>query len=212
MAEIASDGGGGKHKGGKKRGKKMSTRVDFTPMVDLGFLLITFFMLTTSMNKPKTMELNMPVKDDIPKEEENKVKASQAITLLLTKDDKVVYYFINAQTGEPETPQITDYSKGGIRATLLRENKSRNPYVDSIAIYKEQLNIGNINEATYRANTNRIKAWKDGLIVVIKATDHSNYKNMIDILDEMLICNIGRYAIVDITDVELDMLKGVNLE
>jgi biopolymer transport protein ExbD len=212
MAEIAADGGGGKHKGGKKRGKKMSTRVDFTPMVDLGFLLITFFMLTTSMNKPKTMELNMPVKDDIPKEEENKVKASQAITLLLTKDDKVVYYFINSKTGEPETPQITDFSKGGIRATLLRENKSRNPYVDSIAIYKEQLNIGNINEATYRANSNRIKAWKDGLIVVIKATDKSNYKNMIDILDEMLICNIGRYAIVDITPPELDMLKTVNLE
>ncbi len=211
MAEIATDGGG-KHKGGKKRGKKMSTRVDFTPMVDLGFLLITFFMLTTSMNKPKTMELNMPVKDDIPKEEENKIKASQAITLLLTKDDKIVYYFINSQTGEPESPQITDYSKSGIRAALLKENKVRNPYVDSIAIYKQQLNIGNINEATYRANTNRIKSWKDGLIVVIKATNHSNYKNMIDILDEMLICNIGRYAIVDITDIELDMLKGVNLE
>lgn len=212
MAEIAADGGGGKHKGGKKRGKKMSTRVDFTPMVDLGFLLITFFMLTTSMNKPKTMELNMPVKEDVPKDEENKVKASQAVTLLLTKDDKVVYYFINPKTGEPETPQITDFSKGGIRATLLRENKSRNPLVDSIAIYKQQLNIGQINEATYRSNANRIKAWKDGLIVVIKATDKSNYKNMIDILDEMLICNIGRYAIVDITDVELEMLKTVNLE
>lgn len=212
MAEIAADGGGGKHKGGKKRGKKMSTRVDFTPMVDLGFLLITFFMLTTSMNKPKTMELNMPVKDEIPEDAENKVKASQAVTLLLTKDDKVVYYFINPKTGDPETPQITDYSKGGIRATLLRENKSRNPYVDSIAIYKEQLNMGSINEATYRANANRIKGWKDGLIVVIKATDKSNYKNMIDILDEMLICNIGRYAIVDITPPEIDMLKTVNLE
>lgn len=213
MAEIASDGGGGKHKGGKKRGKKMSTRVDFTPMVDLGFLLITFFMLTTSMNKPKTMELNMPVKDEnLPKEDENKVKASQAITLLLTKDDKVVYYFINPQTGEPETPQITDFSKSGVRATLLRENKARNPFVDSIAIYKQQLNMGSINEATYRANANRIKGWKDGLIVVIKANDNSNYKNMIDILDEMLICNIGRYAIVDITDVEMEMLKGVNLE
>ncbi|MCU0442328.1 MAG: biopolymer transporter ExbD [Bacteroidia bacterium] len=211
MAEIDGGGGGGKHKG-KKRGKKLSTRVDFTPMVDLGFLLITFFMLTTSMNKPQTMEINMPVKEDITPEEESKVKASQAITLLLAKDDKVVYYFINPKTGEPETPMITDYSKGGIRATLLKESKSRNPYVDSIAVYKQQLNIGQINEATYRANTNRIKGWKDGLIVVIKASDKSKYKNMIDILDEMLICNIGRYAIVDITDVELEMLKGVNLD
>ncbi|MES2558943.1 MAG: biopolymer transporter ExbD [Bacteroidota bacterium] len=212
MAEIAADGGGGKHKGGKKRGKKMSTRVDFTPMVDLGFLLITFFMLTTSMNKPKTMEINMPDKNVKTEEEKTKVKASQAVTLLLTQDDKVVYYFINPKTGEPETPEITNYSKGGIRATLLRENKARNPYVDSIAIYKEQLNIGNINEATYRANANRIKGYEDGLIVVIKATDKSNYKNMIDILDEMLICNIGRYAIVDITPIELEMLKTVNLE
>jgi biopolymer transport protein ExbD len=211
MAEIDGGGGGGKHKG-KKRGKKLSTRVDFTPMVDLGFLLITFFMLTTSMNKPQTMEINMPVKEDITPEEESKVKASQAVTLLLAKDDKVVYYFINPKTGEPETPMITDYSKGGIRATLLKESKSRNPYLDSIAIYKQQLNIGQINEATYRSNTNRIKGWKDGLIVVIKASDKSKYKNMIDILDEMLICNIGRYAIVDITDIELEMLKGVNLD
>lgn len=211
MAEIDGGGGGGKHKG-KKRGKKLSTRVDFTPMVDLGFLLITFFMLTTSMNKPQTMEINMPVKEDIPKEEITKVKASQAVTLLLTKDDKVVYYFIDPKTGEPQTPMITDFSKGGVRATLLKENKARNPYVDSIAIYKQQLNIGQINEATYRANANRIKGYEDGLIVVIKASDKSKYKNMIDILDEMLICNIGRYAIVDITDVELEMLKTVNLE
>lgn len=212
MAEIASDGGGGKHKGGKKRGKKMSTRVDFTPMVDLGFLLITFFMLTTSMNKPKTMEINMPVKEKDQNEPEQKVKASQAVTLLLTEDNKVVYYFINSQTGEPETPQITDYSKGGIRATLLKESRQRNPNIDSIAIYKQQLNMGQINEATFRGHSNRIKGYEDGLIVVIKATDKANYKNMIDILDEMLICNIGRYAIVDITDVELEMLKGVNLE
>jgi biopolymer transport protein ExbD len=211
MAELDSGGGGGKHKG-KKRGKKLSTRVDFTPMVDLGFLLITFFMLTTSMNKPQTMEINMPVKEDLPPEEQTKVKASQAVTLLLTKDDKIVYYFIDPQTGEPQTPMITDFSKGGIRATLLKENKARNPYVDSIAIYKQQLNIGQINEATYRANSNRIKGYEDGLIVVIKASDKSKYKNMIDILDEMLICNIGRYAIVDITDVELEMLKTVNLE
>ena len=92
MAEIEG-GGGGKHKGGKKRGKKLSTRVDFTPMVDLGFLLITFFMLTTSMNKPQVMDINMPIKD--PTVENQAVAASQAITVILTKDDKVVYYFIN---------------------------------------------------------------------------------------------------------------------
>jgi len=211
MAEIEG-GGGGHKKGGKKRGKKLSTRVDFTPMVDLGFLLITFFMLTTSMNKPQTMEINMPEKKpDLTEQEKTIVKASQTMVVLLAKDNKVVYYFMQ-QTGEPGTPMITDFSPGGIRASLIRESKSRNPNIDSIAIYKAQLNIGQINEATYRSHVADIKSAKDGLIVIIKATDKSKYKNMIDILDEMLICNIGRYAIVDISDVELGMLKTVNLE
>jgi biopolymer transport protein ExbD len=208
MSEIASDGGGGKHKGGKKRGKKMSTRVDFTPMVDLGFLLITFFMLTTSMNKPKTMEINMPVE----KGPKTPVRASQTMIVLLASTDKIVYYFMDEKTNEPGTPMITDFSKGGIRATLLKENEKRNPQLDSIPIYKKQLNEGAINEDIYKSHVNQIKGYKDALIVVIKASDKSKYNNVVDILDEMSICNIGRYAIVDITPPELEMLKGVNLE
>lgn len=212
MAEIDAGGGGGKHKGGKKRGKKMSTRVDFTPMVDLGFLLITFFMLTTSMNKPQTMEINMPVKDEIKDEDGSKVKASQAVTVLLAKEDKIVYYFIDPVTGDPQTPQITNFGAGGIRATLLKENKQRNPRLDSIPIYKGMLNNGSITEDQYKGYLSGIKAYKDALIVVIKASDKSRYNNLVDILDEMLICNIGRYAVVDITEPEVEMLKTVNLE
>lgn len=210
MAEIEG-GGGGKHKGGKKRGKKLSTRVDFTPMVDLGFLLITFFMLTTSMNKPQTMEINMPVKENTP-EDEQKVKASQAITLLLGKDDKVVYYFVDPTSGEPGTPEVTNFSAGGIRATLIKENRARNRNVDSIPVYKAMLNKGSITEEEYRAHVTSIKSFKEGLIVVIKASDDAKYENLVDILDEMLICNIGRYAVVDITEPEIEMLKTVNLE
>lgn len=210
MAEIEGGGGGGKHKGGKKRGKKLSTRVDFTPMVDLGFLLITFFMLTTSMNKPQTMEINMPVKDE-KVDDGSKVKASQAITLLLGKDDKIVYYFVDPITGEPGTPQITNFSAGGIRATLLKENKSRNTRLDSIPIYKDMLNNHAITEEQYKSHISDIRSDKNALIVVIKAADKSRYNNLVDILDEMLICNIGRYAVVDITAPEIEMLKGVNL-
>lgn len=213
MAEIEG-GGGGHKKGGKPKGKKMSTRVDFTPMVDLGFLLITFFMLTTSMNKPKTMEINMPVKkEEITDTEIQKVKASQAITVLLTENDKIVYYFVNETTGDPETPVITDFSKGGIRATLLTKNRElfdKGGYknFDSIPIYKELYRMNKIDEATMRANISAIKNNKDGLIVVIKADDKAKYKNLVDILDEMLICNIGRYAIVDIVDKERELIKS----
>ncbi len=211
MADIEAGGGGGK-KGKKVRGKKQSTRVDFTPMVDLGFLLITFFMLTTSMNKPQTMEINMPVKDkDLTEEDKTKVKASQAMTILLTKDNKVVYYFVDEKSGEPGTPQVTNFGKAGIRATLLNENRMRNAKVDSIAIYKEQLQTNKIDEQTFRNNVAAIKSYKDGLIVIIKANDDSKYKNLVDILDEMNICNIGRYAIVDITPMEVDMLKETPL-
>lgn len=207
MADIDTGGGGGHKKGKKVRGKKMSTRVDFTPMVDLGFLLITFFMLTTSMNKPQTMEINMPVKDkEMQEEDQTKVKASQAMTILLTKDNKVVYYFINAQTGDPETPQVTNFGKGGIRAVLLKENRMRNDKVDSIAIYKDMLQTGKLKEDEFRTRVADIKAFKDGLIVLIKADDQSKYKNLVDILDEMNICNIGRYAVVDITPMEVEML------
>jgi biopolymer transport protein ExbD len=212
MAEIEGGGGGGHKKGGKPKGKKMSTRVDFTPMVDLGFLLITFFMLTTSMNKPKTMEINMPVKENIKPEDITKVKASQAITLLLAENDEIVYYFINEKTGEPETPMITNFSAGGIRATLLAKNKelltkANNNNYDSIPILKDMYRLNQIPEDEMKQRIANIKANKDALIVVIKADDKAKYRNLVDILDEMLICNIGRYAIVDITPIEQDLIK-----
>lgn len=207
MADIEGGGGGGHKKDGKKRGKKMSTRVDFTPMVDLGFLLITFFMLTTSMNKPKTMEINMPVKPTTP-EETQKVKASQAITILLTENDKIVYYFKDDKTGDPLTPQVTNFSAGGIRATLINEARLRNPSYDSIEVYKKQFQAGIIKkEEELKAHLRQIKDYAKGLIVIIKADDSAKFKNVVDILDEMLICNIGIYAIVDIEEPEKELIK-----
>src|SRR4051812_44848165 len=94
MADMG-EGGGGHEKKGKKRGKKSSPRIDMTPMVDLGFLLITFFILTTTMNKPQAMELNMP--DKTQDNQEQPVKASHSLTLILGKFDKV-YWF----TGTPK--------------------------------------------------------------------------------------------------------------
>jgi hypothetical protein len=91
MAEMDTSGGGGKHKKGPgvKKGKKMSTRVDLTPMVDLGFLLITFFIFTTTMSQPTAMQLNLP-DDSATPEEQNKAKESGALQFC---SEKIIMYF-----------------------------------------------------------------------------------------------------------------------
>jgi biopolymer transport protein ExbD len=121
MAEIQQKG----DKGGKNKPKKQSTRIDMTPMVDLGFLLLTFFILTTTFAKPQTMEINMPVKPkDI--EEQQKLKASNALTLLLGENDKVYWYA--GLPDEPAAPgvQVTDYSANGVRKILLEPSRRNN--------------------------------------------------------------------------------------
>ncbi|PTX22804.1 outer membrane transport energization protein ExbD [Pontibacter mucosus] len=114
MAEIQQQADSGK--GGKKRAKRSSTKIDMTPLVDLAALLITFFMLTTTFNKPQTMEINMPVKD-VPKEEQIALKASNAMTIILGKNDKLYYYFGLAE----DNPEIVEssYAADGIRKVLL---------------------------------------------------------------------------------------------
>src|SRR4051812_28671585 len=93
MSEIDVSGGDSGHKKGPgvKKAKKLSTRVDMTPMVDLGFLLITFFIFTTTMSTPATMALMMP-KDEVDPKDLTEVKESGALTIMLGKGDQVYYY------------------------------------------------------------------------------------------------------------------------
>ena len=105
---------------GSSKQKKFSCRIDFTPMVDMNMLLICFFMLCTSMIKPQTMEINMPSnKEDMKEDQRNQVKASEAVTILMDKDNKIYYY-----EGIPEinTLKETTYGKDGLRAFLQRRN------------------------------------------------------------------------------------------
>jgi biopolymer transport protein ExbD len=173
MAELAQQDSG--HKKGKKKGrKKMSTKIDLTPMVDLGFLLVTFFMLTTTFSKPQTMEINLPVKDPIENPaEEPGVKASKSLTIIMGEDNKLFWY-IGLTTEPLEGPFGTNYTADGIRKVLLEKN-----------------------------------ATITDMVVLIKPADKSVYKNVVDILDEMNISNIKRYALVDITPEDLELIKNL---
>ncbi len=176
MAEMAAPESKGKKGKKKHRSKKMSTRVDLTPMVDLSFLLVMFFMLTTTFSKPQTMEINMPVKPK-PNEvvDENKgrdVKASKAITIIIGADNKV--YWLHGVPGDDNIYALSSFSKDGIRKVILEKN----------ATIKD-------------------------MVVLIKPTDDASYKNVVDILDEMNICNVKRYALVDITPDDLDLIKNL---
>ena len=137
MAEIQESSG----KTGKSKQKKFSVRVDFTPMVDMNMLLITFFMLCTSLSKPQTMEISMPTNDKVTEEEQTKIKASQAVTLLLGADDKVYYYFGEPNYEDYTSLKETDYSPEGLRAMLLDRNKEVTARINDLKQQKKDEKI-----------------------------------------------------------------------
>jgi biopolymer transport protein ExbD len=205
MAEIQSNEGGGKKKGGSKQ-KKISVHVDFTPMVDMNMLLITFFMLCTSLSKPQTMEISMPSNDKkITEQDRDKVKASQAITLVLSGGDSIFYY-----TGQPDykdynSLKLSSYKADGIRSLLLKRNSEAVLKINDLKQKKLQLKI---NQEQFTKQVSEIKSGKNTPVVIIKAADRATYKNLIDALDEMQICNIGKYVIDKITPVETFLMKN----
>ena len=147
MAELDTSGGG-KNKGGKVRSKKQSTRVDLTAMVDLAFLLITFFMLTTTLAKPQAMDLAMPdkEKDD---QQELTVADNRTMTILLGDNNRIEWYM--GLVDKPLTPpQVDNYRRNGIRKALVEYSK------------KVIATTGDPSK---------------GLIVLIKPSDQSNYRN-----------------------------------
>lgn len=183
MAELNTGDDGGK-KGGKIRSKKQGGRVDLTAMVDLAFLLITFFMLTTSLSKPKAMDVAMPDKN---KEEEQKdqldVADNRTMTILLGSNDKLEWY-MGLLDNPLDGPTVADYGKNGIRPVLLEKIKS----VPQVTGDPEK-----------------------GLIVIIRPSDKSSYKNLVDILDEMKIVDAKQYMIGDIGTAEIELLKRENI-
>lgn len=176
MAEINIPATSG-NKPGVRRSKKHSTRVDLTPMVDLGFLLITFFIFTTSMSSPKAMKLIMPDDRDtsIP---DMTVGESTALTVIPLKDDKIFYY-------HGELTKALQTNSFGITNYSLTEGLGQ-------IVRNKQAVLDKIGK-------------RNDMVLMVKPAPESNYQQLVNVLDEMLINDVKRYAIMDLTPEEKEI-------
>jgi biopolymer transport protein ExbD len=197
MAEVNTGGGNDEHKKGKP--KKQQLRVDFTPMVDMNMLLITFFMFCTTLSKPQMFHLVMPSKDSdkVQDEDKPKVDETKTITLLLAEKDQVYYYLGKPNYDDWQSLLTTDYSPEGLRQILLERNRDRIVKIADLRIQRAQ---NKITEEQFKEKTREIRNEKGGQVVVIKPTEGSTFENLVRVLDEMQICSIGTYAIVELKD------------
>ena len=174
MAEIQQKAAGS-GKGGKTTSEEdVDPHRTWTPMVDLAFLLLTFFMLTTTFARPYTMELQMPVRSS----DKTPVALSKAMTIILGKNHEVHYFFgLNDPNDKTvAAPKLTTVGFGGIRQALLARQRQQ-----------------------------------QGLVVLIKPTAEAKYQDMVNILDEMNITKQQKYALVKITQADLNLLKTPTL-
>lgn len=220
MAElVTNDKGGGKQ-------KKMNVRVDFTPMVDMMMLLITFFMLCTSLAKPQTMELSMPSNDkNLQDQDKTVTKESYTITMYCTADNQLYYVAGLIKPEQPDCLKKTTWGTKGIRSVLYNHvtEDSTTPVQEVMAAKaaldkkKADHNL-KMTDEQYNKELAKIKSGEingkkiQTMTVIIKATDNANYKNLVDALDEMQICSIGKYVIDKLNDQDLELLKKNNVK
>ena len=206
--------------------KKMDTRVNFTPMVDMMMLLITFFMLCMTLAKPQSMQLTMPSNDEnMTKEDKSVTKASYTITLYLGAEDKLYYVEGLPDYEKAECLKETTWGKDGVRKLLI-EHITEDGFspVAKVMMAKKKLDekkaqMGDkLSKEDYDKMLSDIRNGKnvDGesiqtLTVIIKPMDVSTYDNMVQALDEMLVCSIGKYVIDKVNDDDMKLLelKGI---
>jgi biopolymer transport protein ExbD len=208
MAELAQDDGGGK-KGGKKRPKKAPARIDMTPMVDLGFLLLTFFVLTSTFAKPKVMSLVYPAKEQEPPDPKDPNRlVNNAITFIVS-DDRLFYYkgeFYpeGNKDGEPPTQLTeTDFGPNGIRKLLIEENKF---VLNKKVELDGKMQRNQIADSIYTKELNNAKRDLKALKVLVKTDMKAKTRNFIDVIDELYIASVGVIAPVDIMNSEQALL------
>ena len=208
--------------------KKMDTRVNFTPMVDMMMLLITFFMLCTTLSKPQAMQLTMPSNDqNLEKEDKSVTKASYTITLYLGADDKIYYVEGLPEYENPECVKETTWGAKGIRDILIkhvtedgfspvaRVMVAKKKLDEKKAAYNSKMTDEEYQKQLGDIRNGKLANWGDEdiqtLTVIIKPLDTASYNNMVEALDEMTICSIGKYVIDKINpdDEKLIELKGI---
>ena len=232
MAQIEQSDGGKKKKGAQK---KMHIHVDFTPMVDMNMLLITFFMLCTTMIKSQTLQITLPTNEKVDETEMNKAKESEGITMIVdverdTKTCEVIhdangnpvnvvyYYFGQPVISATENNLQAEYFLGdenkmqrGVRKILHDRNKEVLAKIDELKVKwnnKEFSPNADINDSIYQARAKAIRndSTIERPVVVIKATPEARWESLINALDEMQINQISRYQIDNMNQVDSAMI------
>ncbi len=196
MAEINTNG---KDVFKKNKPQKATLRVDFTTMVDMNMLLICFFMFCTTLSISQVMDIAMPA-DRSP----TKSPESRSLTLILDRDE--VYYY----HGFPDYEDFNSLKKTNyrnLRNVLLDKNAA---LVEKVSLLKQQFAKKEISQKDYKLQMENIKKSKDGAIVMIKPLKSSSYRNLVETLDEMQICNIGQYTILEVEEADIFLLDNLN--
>ena len=210
---------------GKTYTEKKDVRVDFTPMVEMNMLLITFFMLCTTMIKSQTLQISLPSNEKVEKKDQNKVKQSEAITVILDseldKDGVPVKDFVYYYEGMPEVAQegteiVSNMQEiafmpnengkaQGIRAIFQQRNKQ---VLEKINVLKDKWKAKEISDSVYQAKAKEIRndSTLTRPVVIIKATPNASYTSLVTALDEMQINNISRYQIDRINETDSAMM------
>lgn len=190
---------------GRKRGKptRMNLRVDFTPMVDMNMLLICFFMFCTTLSIPQVMDIVVPTKEIV--EKGNETPASKTITILLGEEDKIYYYEGKPDYENYASLKVTDYTATGLRELLLNRNSDQ---ISKTVDLKRKRKNKEISEKDFKSAIANLKKSDDSVIVLIKPMDASSYKNLVDALDEMQVCSVNKYAIMNIDQSDEFLLEN----
>ncbi len=181
MADIVMPAGNSRRRISLQRCKKLSTKVDLTPMVDLGFLLITFFIVTTTWSKPRVTVLNMPANGD-----STNLGKEASLTILAVRGNKIFYY----------------------QGTL---DESLHEGSFGISGYSVKSGIGEVIRQKQLAMDKYYKGGRRELMLLIKPTKEATYENIVKLLDETMINVVIRYAIMDVTKEELNTLHDHHL-